>query len=131
MTLSAGDHFFNETFSEEPLYGRHALQLAKHYILTHYGDDLSLDILAKEVCLSPRYLSSLFIEENGYGINKYIREVRMKKAKELLLDTNLKIGEIGRKVGYPNLSYFCKSFAREYGVTPEKFRDSPTAEERN
>ena len=121
----------SETFSEEPLYGRHALQLAKHYILTHYGDDLSLDILAKEVCLSPRYLSSLFIEENGYGINKYIREVRMKKAKELLLDTNLKIGEIGRKVGYPNLSYFCKSFAREYGVTPEKFRDSPTAEERN
>ena len=62
----------------------------------------------------------------GCGINKYIKNVRLEKAKELLLGSNMKVNEICRKVGYSNLSYFCKSFSDVYGVTPDKFRN-PTA----
>lgn len=102
---------------------KYALQMVKQYIHTHYNEYLSLDILAEKVYLSPRYLSALFISENDCGINKYIKKVRMEKAQDLLLHTNLKVNDICLKVGYSNLSYFCKSFAEEFGTTPDKFRN--------
>ena len=103
----------------------HAVVLAKQYIHKHYGESLSLNTLAEKVHLSPRYLSSLFVEEEGIGINRYIKKVRMQKARELLLGTNMKVSEICVKVGYSNLSYFCKSFQDDFGVTPDKFRILP------
>ena len=102
---------------------KHAIMLAKQYIHNNYGNDLSLDILSEEIHLSPRYLSALFIEEEGIGINRYIKNIRMQKARELLLETNLKVSDICLKVGYSNLSYFCKTFLENFGVTPDKFRN--------
>lgn len=103
----------------------HAVVLTKQYIHKHYGESLSLNTLAEKVHLSPRYLSSLFVEEEGIGINRYLKKVRMQKARELLLGTNMKVSEICVKVGYSNLSYFCKSFQDDFGVTPDKFRILP------
>jgi len=85
-------------------------------------ENLSLDILAKEIYLTPCYLSALFIKETGAGINRYIKKVRMHKAEQLLRTTNIKVSDICHEVGYPNLSYFCKSFAEEFGMTPNQFR---------
>ena len=96
----------------------------KKIIHTHYMDDLGLEVLAEEVHLSPQYLSVLFAEKNGCGVNKYIKNVRMNKAKELLENTNLRIKDICTRVGYNNYSYFCKIFAEEFGKTPQKYRDS-------
>lgn len=101
---------------------KHAIHLVDKYIKEHYKEDLSLNILAEKVYLTPRYLSSLFIQETGYGINKYIKNVRMEKAKELLLKTNLKVSDISQEVGYSNVSYFCKSFQEDFGSTPDKYR---------
>lgn len=84
---------------------------------------LSLDVLAEKVFLTPHYLSSIFSQEKGIGLNKYIKKVRMDKAEQLLTTTNMKIGDICEAVGYTNLSYFCKTFRNEYGVTPEKYRE--------
>lgn len=47
----------------------------------------------------------------------------MEKAKELLTDTQMKISAIGTKIGYPNSSYFCKTFNDYFGISPEKFRE--------
>lgn len=101
--------------------GRAAV-LVEKYVREHYGEPLSLDILADKVYLTARYLSSVFIEEKGIGLNKYIKNVRMEKARELLRETNMKVNEISEKVGYANLSYFCRSFRNEYGVTPDQYR---------
>ncbi|MBQ8814704.1 MAG: response regulator [Lachnospiraceae bacterium] len=109
-------------FEHEQDSPRHALQQVKQYIHNHYPNDLSLDILAKTVYLSPQYLSALFIEQNGYGLNKYIKNVRMEKARDLLLNTDLSVKDISQRVGYSNLSYFCKSFATDFGMTPDRFR---------
>lgn len=103
----------------------HAVLLAKQYIHSHYRDVLSLNIIAEKVHLSPRYLSALFMEEEGLGLNRYIKKVRMNKARERLLGTNMKVSEICEEVGYTNLSYFCKSFQDEFGMTPDKFRSLP------
>lgn len=99
-----------------------AIELVKQYIVTHYGSELSLDILASHVYLTPRYLSYIFIQETGYGINKYIKTFRMQKAKELLESTNMKITSICEQIGYNNVSYFCQSFREFYGKSPEKYR---------
>lgn len=101
----------------------HVISIVEQYILNHYMEELSLDILADKVYLTPHYLSSIFSKEKGIGINRYIKNVRMEKVKELLLDTNMKINDICKAVGYSNLSYFCKAFRNEYGVTPEKYRE--------
>lgn len=102
------------------------ITMVEQYIMMHYKEELSLDILADKVYLTPHYLSSIFSREKGIGINKYIKNVRMEKARELLLDTNMKISDICKLAGYSNLSYFCKAFRNEYGVTPEKYRERPS-----
>lgn len=102
---------------------KHMITIIEKYIRDHYMDALSLDVLAEKVFLTPHYLSSIFSQEKGIGLNKYIKKVRMDKAEQLLTTTNMKIGDICEAVGYTNLSYFCKIFRNEYGVTPEKYRE--------
>ena len=102
-------------------YGR-VSDLVKQYVYVHYQEDLSLKSIAATVFLSPQYLSSIFKKETGEGLTKFIRDYRMKKAKELLQKTNKKIHTICFEVGYSNDSYFCKSFREYFGVSPEQFR---------
>lgn len=101
----------------------HAIAVVKKYIHDHYRENLNLTLLAEKVYLSPRYLSTLFIQETGCGLNKYIKNYRMEKAKKLLVTTNMKVSQICDDTGYSNVSYFCKSFKDNFGVTPDKYRD--------
>jgi len=101
---------------------KRTIALTEQYIQEHYREALSLDLLAEKAFRTPHYLSSIFIQEKGVGINKYIKNVRMEKARELLMGTNMKISEICEQVGYGSVSYFCRSFRNEYGVTPEQYR---------
>ena len=109
-------------FDEQQTVPQKTLVQVKQYIRSHYAEDLSLELLAKSVFLSPGYLSALFIEHNGYGINKYIKKVRMEKAQEMLLNTEFSVNEISKRVGYTSTSYFYRSFFKDFGVTPDKFR---------
>lgn len=95
----------------------------KHYIYDHYGSELSLDLLAGIIFVHPDYLSRLFKKETGCNLNQFIKQYRMEKAKELLTGTQMKISTIGTTVGYPNSSYFCKTFNDYFGISPEKFRE--------
>jgi two-component system response regulator YesN len=102
---------------------KHAIHLVKQYISAHYNEEeITLKELADVVYLNASYLSTLFKAETGSGINKYIKTVRMEKAKQMLRQTNMKISEIGAAVGFHNNSYFIKSFHEYYGETPEKMR---------
>ncbi|MBE5826682.1 MAG: response regulator [Butyrivibrio sp.] len=103
--------------------GKHSVELVKRYIKANYHKDISLNSLAEMVYLNTSYLSTIFKAETGCGINKYIKNVRMEKAKELLLTTNMKIADIGISVGFRNTSYFVKSFHDHFGKTPEKIRN--------
>ena len=94
----------------------------KEYINRNYSANLSVELLASIVYLTPDYLSRLFKKSTGRSISQYIRQVRMERASELLLTTNRKVIDIGAEVGYPNYSYFCQSFREYYGKSPEKYR---------
>lgn len=116
-----------DTFDNEKVSPSFALSKATQYIHEHFAEDLSLETIARKVYLSPHYLSMLFSKHNGYGINKYIKQVRMEKAQDLLRKTNLSINEISQMVGYSSSSYFCKSFFRDFEMTPENFRNKYTS----
>ncbi|OOP74796.1 response regulator transcription factor [Clostridium beijerinckii] len=116
-------------FSKEPFNDRHEIDLVKSYICKNYGKDISLDILAQYVYMTPSYLSSIFKKETGMGINSFIKNYRMEKAKDMLENTNIRIKEICNLVGYSNTSYFCQSFKEFYGLTPEKYRQKDETNE--
>ena len=114
-------HLEQQLPDHEPALNRD-VEAVKQYIEVHYADDLSLELLAAKVYLSPHYLSSIFKKQTGCGLNKYMKNVRMLKAKDLLTNTHLKISQICSAVGYNNISYFCQNFRDFYGHTPEKYR---------
>lgn len=66
--------------------------------------------------MAPSYLSSVFKKETGQNLNRFIKSVRMEKAKDLLEQTMMKIVDISTACGYPNVSYFCSSFREYYGL---------------
>lgn len=103
---------------------RHAISMVEQYIHSHINEDLSLNVLADIVFLSPKYLSSMFSQVTGINLNKYIKKVRMEKAKELLLTTNMKIADISQEVGYSYVSYFIRIFQEEYNMSPETYRQT-------
>lgn len=71
------------------------------------------------ICLPPGYLSYIFKQETGMNLNRFIKAFRMDKAKELLENSQKKISQIAKEVGFSNNSYFCRSFREYFGVTPE------------
>lgn len=79
-------------------------------------------MLAEKVYLSPGYLSSIFKQETGMNLNRFIKGYRMDKARELLEYSPKKISQIAREVGFSNNSYFCRSFREHFGMTPEACR---------
>ncbi|MBS6195913.1 MAG: response regulator [Clostridiales bacterium] len=100
----------------------HVIQIVQQYISQHYSEPITLNELAGIVYLNPSYLSSLFKLKTGNSINKYIKSIRMEKARQMVLDTNMKVNDIGTAVGFNNTSYFIKSFHEYYGETPDKMR---------
>lgn len=94
----------------------------KNYIYENYREDLNLETLAEKVYLSSGYLSFIFKKETGMNLNRFIRVVRMEKAKEFLCTTNMKVAQVSEEVGFANVSYFCRSFREYYGSSPESYR---------
>ena len=110
---------------------RSEVTTVKGYIYHHYKEkDLGAETLSAMVFLSPGYLSAVFKEETGMTLNRFIREVRMNKAKELLETTNMKISQIAKEVGFSNNSYFCRSFREFFGDTPKACRKGIAADEK-
>lgn len=94
----------------------------KHYIQSHYGDELTRTSLAEIVFLNPDYLARVFKKETGVSLGTYIIQARIKTAKHLLETTSLSVYGIATKVGYSNYSYFSKLFKQDTGWSPSEFR---------
>ena len=86
--------------------------------------DLSVKTLADQVYLHPVYLSKIYKAETGEALGDYIIRMRMERAAHLLKNSSKKIYEITGELGYQNPQYFSKMFKKQYGMTPNEFRDS-------
>lgn len=92
------------------------------YIQENYMTDLSLEMVAEHVNLSVCYLSNYFKGQMGMNFIDYLTNLRIEKAKELLIHTNEKIYRIAELTGYQNSQYFVTAFKKKTGVTPTEYR---------
>ncbi|WP_139903170.1 response regulator transcription factor [Clostridium thermarum] len=108
--------------SEKNMAGNPIVNIMK-YIHDHYADiDLSLQSISENTYLTPNYICTIFKNNTGKTINKYILQYRISKAKEMLRDRKMKINDIAAKVGYSDGNYFTKTFKKETGLTPSEYR---------
>ena len=99
-----------------------ALEKCCAYIREHYVEDVTLSMLSDFIHMSPAYLSHVFKSNVGIGYKQYLTKIRMKKACEMLKNTNKKVYEIAALVGYDNYASFNKIFQKEFCVSPQKYR---------
>ena len=97
-------------------------QKIKEYLDQNFTSPITLDSLSETVYISKHYLSHLFKEQTGISPIKYLTLKRMKKACELLSETELPVSEVSKAVGYENPLYFSQVFKRVYGISPVKYR---------
>ncbi len=95
------------------------------YINRNIGKKLTLRDIASEFNCSKSTLMKIFKEKCGVTVNEYIIDRRISIAKELLQYSELSVGEISEKCGYPDQLYFSKAFSARIGVSPTKFRKDP------
>lgn len=99
------------------------IEIAKDQIRkTYMSDEISLNTIAAEVGMSPSYFSSIFSKEMGKTFVEYLTEIRMDRAKELLMCSSMKTSEIGYEVGYKDPHYFSYIFKKTQNCTPKEFR---------
>jgi YesN/AraC family two-component response regulator len=103
------------------LYDSTALNILQ-YIEDHYGDDLSLDLLSRQLNYSTSYLSRLIKKTYGKTFMDILVEIRIKNARKMLADSCRKIQQISKMVGYNDLSYFIQVFKKHTGYTPNEYR---------
>ena len=94
------------------------------YIDENYQDiNITAYIMAEKLSISPQYFSKIFKDITGCSFPTYVNNVRMEKARELLLaKKRISISEICDKVGYNNIPYFTNLFKKKYKVSPSKYR---------
>lgn len=101
-----------------------AVRKVRAYIEEHLNDDLSLVRLAGFIHFNPSYLSRLFKQESGVNLSDYIEAARIERSKELLRNDELKVLEIGVRVGYEASQSFTRFFKKATGVTPQEYREA-------
>lgn len=98
------------------------IQNINQYIQDNIGQDLTLEHISTKYQLSPYQLRKLFRDEKGVSPKNYIDNIKMNKAIELLVKTDLKIGEVAQCVGYFSVPSFIHTFKAVTGMTPGEYR---------
>jgi len=96
---------------------------ALQYIHDHIGETLAIKEVARHVHLNSSYLSVLFKEEAGLNFIEYVTRLRIRKAKELLLESDLGLDIISERIGLQTTSYFIRVFKKYEDVTPRQYRE--------
>lgn len=114
-----------------PLADKHcrisaSIKKALALIDASFDSDLSLDLAAEFVGLDKFYFAHGFKKYTGQTFVNYLNSVRCKNAKALLRESGLTVAEVGKKCGFPNRSYFAKTFLKYEAVTPMEYRKKHT-----
>lgn len=92
------------------------------YVSENYLRPLTMPIIAEELHYSESYLSHVFKERNKISIIQYIQQLKIKKAKEMLRNTDKSIMEIAESLGFQDSNYFTAVFKKSMGISPRKYR---------
>lgn len=100
------------------------MEKAKHIIGKKYSTKLSYKDVARELCISSSYFLALFKQETGMTFVDYLTDVRIVRAKELLVDTSMSVTQIALEIGVGNPNYFSSMFKKHTGMTAKDYRSS-------
>ena len=92
------------------------------YINHHYPENITLEDMAYEINVSPSYLSRKFKYISGMNLSEYVRDVRLKHAKNMLVETNDSITKIAELCGFNDSNYFSCVFKKEEKISPLQYR---------
>ena len=122
---SAYKHFIIMTSYVRPQsnidYSNHIVKATQEYLENHYAEDISLENMAEQVNISPQYFSKLIKKTTGFNFIDWLSMLRVKKAKELLTNSNLTVKEVCFMVGYKDPNYFSRIFKKRIGITPSEY----------
>lgn len=106
---------------ESTLHERIVLQ-AVQYIKARFAEPISLQEVADEVAVSRNYFSEMFKRVTGHNFIDYVIDLRLKRAKELLSTTSLRVYEVADRSGFNDVKYFSKLFKKMVGMTPAEYQ---------
>ncbi|UFT99533.1 AraC family transcriptional regulator [Radiobacillus kanasensis] len=113
-----GDDNVNHTYSE--------IDEVIAYIHQHINEPLPLSQLAHHAAYSSYHFSRIFKQRTGLSPHHYVSSLKVQRAKDLLLNTDLTVRDIGMEIGQQSLGTFTTRFTERVGMTPSQFRKSPT-----
>ena len=94
------------------------------YIDENYCDsDISLGSIGEKFGISESYVSVIIKEKLGISFVEYLTQQRIQRAKDLLLFSELPVGDVGKQIGYPNVHTFIRAFKRIAGTSPGKWKE--------
>lgn len=117
LALVANQIVVQQQNAEPPMITR-----AKEFIKANQSEDISLGDVAKAVNTSTFYFCKMFKKATGLNFTDYLSRIRIEKAKNLLLNPNLRISEIAYEVGFQSLTHFNRVFRKLAGQSPTEYR---------
>lgn len=101
---------------------RQKIEKARIYMKEHVGENISVEQLAADLNISYSWFRKAFREYTGYAPAKYFQELRIQRAKQMLVGTPLSAKEIAVELGYGSAEYFYCMFKKSTGLTPHEYR---------
>ena len=112
----------NYSTYENVFVNNNIIDKATRYIEENYQNDISLDDIANHVSLSKIYFCTYYKQHTGESFTSTLNRIRIEKAKELLLRSDITVSTLHELVGYKSLRYFYRVFKEHTGLTPNKYR---------
>lgn len=113
----------NKEKEEKKKYSKQVQDLL-NYIDKHFREEISLKEAAELFYINPSYLGFIFKKEYGHSFTETVNRKRIEYAKQLLLNSNIKIYEVAEKVGFLDSRYFVRVFKKYEGINPSEVRKS-------
>lgn len=117
LSVMANQILVEQQNDEPPMITR-----AKHFIGEHQADSISLDQIAKVLNVSTFYFCKMFKKATGLTFTDYLARTRIERAKNLLLNPNVRISEVAYDCGFISLTHFNRIFKRIVGKSPTDYR---------
>lgn len=96
---------------------------ALQFVQRHYREEIKIEHVVREVCISPNYFSKIFKAQTGMNFVDYLNKFRVEQSKALLGDLTLKIYHVAEHVGYQNYKYYSQIFSKYEGCSPMDYRN--------
>ena len=103
-------------------HSRH-VQAAISYLEEHYRESTSVQMVADAINITPTYLSTVFKKEAGVSFARYLLDLRLATARELLESTDTPIHLVAAESGFGNKQTINRAFKKEYNCTPTEYRE--------